>query len=138
MDPRWLALVALSLSGCVAPTDLTPAPTPAGTKFTFTNATSAQQELARALWVEQKLCMSYTGNPYELKIQVMPGAFLCGATWAAGCSHFGTRIQVSGETHVFENALGHEYIHTIDFLRDGKTDYEHTAPVWAKCDWRNR
>lgn len=132
-----MAAAAALLVGCAA--DSPAAPTEPMIVFSGA-ATAHHVDRATDLWYEVSACMvKYHGRRSvgQIEVEVQPGGFLCGSTWAAGCTWWGFRIKVSAEEPVYTKALAHEFIHVIEMKAVGVADYKHESAYWPVCDWRN-
>ena len=128
-----LILIGLMLGGCNA---LTPAmPDVNVDEIVTENATPEEHALAIALWDEQRACSGWDERLFEFPVVVVDEPFICGFVLAAGCYDVG-RIRVVRQ--YFEGALSHEYLHLLMSKRGYPPDYDHSTPIWAKCDTRNR
>lgn len=129
----YALLTVFSTLGCNSPI-VDPSPVPAGPPVLIRTGDVARQPEAMLLWEEVQSC---TG-PVKIDrfpIDVNPEFFDCGGVTAAGCYRF-TSIEV-WELY-FADALWHEYIHLAMHHLGMGMDYEHTNPIWARCDGRNQ
>ena len=121
-------MAVLILTGCTTPTAQDEP------ELTFSNATEAEQATAFSLLAEVKQCMRYGGTVHTL-IKVVDGPFNCGGVLAVGCTWSSATISVDREH--YEAALGHEFIHLVEYEEGHMPDYKHANEYWVRCDWRN-
>lgn len=130
-----LAAVAALLVGCAAESPEEPTAV-----ILEVDGNSHHVSQAVTLWAEVADCMSgfgHTRQPERVRVQTAAGVFLCGSTWAAGCTWWGFTVKVVADEPTYTNALAHEFVHVLEAKNSGALDYAHTARYWRVCDWRN-